>query len=88
VLLPTEPSHQPKATDSKDQLKIKIWYQLACWMVFKKKKNQTIWLLSYYENSAHTLLSFKLKFQHFPTGDICLKGNCFGDKMISGNLYQ
>lgn len=46
--------------------------------IFEKKKSR--WLLSYCENSAYTLLYFRLKFRHFPTGDICLKGNCFGDK--------
>lgn len=47
--------------------------------IFEKKKKSR-WLLSYCENSAYTLLYFRLKFHHFPTGDIYLKGNCFGDK--------
>lgn len=67
-----------KAIDSKELLKIKIWYQFPCWMIFLRKKKQMA--LSYCENSAYTLLYFRLKFHHFPTGEKCLKGNCFGDK--------
>ena len=46
-------------------------------VIFEKKAYA---FFSYCENSAYTFLHFRLKFQHFPTGNMCLKGNCFGDK--------